>query len=40
MSRLGQVYAAVVFTVSGGLMGAAIAFRWLSGGFERAAGVQ
>lgn len=40
MSRLGQVWTACVFAVAGGLAGAAIAFRFLSGETERLAGVQ
>ena len=40
MSRVGQIYAAIVLTVAGGLTGAAIAFRWLSASAERMAGVQ
>ena len=35
MNRAMQVYVAVVLTVTGGLTGAAIAFRWLSNSTER-----
>ena len=40
MSRLGQVYVAAVFALSGAFAGAAITFHWFSNNVERMAGVQ